>query len=73
MSEQTQACEGFNNKSGDKHQLANLLVLAASLSMLHLYSSACKALPWPLSDPHHQHHLFLPQTEFFRYLVDQVS
>lgn len=71
MSEQTQACEGFNNKSGDKHQLANLLVLAASLSMLRLYRSACKALPWPLSDPHH-HHLF-SQAEFFRYLVDQVS
>lgn len=51
MSEQTQACEGFNNKSGDKHQLVKLLFFAAYLSMLHLYGSACKAIPWPLSDP----------------------
>lgn len=58
MSEQTRACEGFNNKSGDKHQLANLLVSAASLSMLHLYRSACKAIPWPLSDPHPPFFLF---------------
>lgn len=50
MSEQTQACEGFNNKSGDKHQLAKPLFFAASLSMLHLYASACKAIPRPLSD-----------------------
>lgn len=50
MSEQTQACEGFNNKSGDKHQLAKSLFFAASLSMLHLYTFACKAIPWPLSD-----------------------
>lgn len=48
MSEQTQACEGFNNKSGDKHQLANLLVFLASVSMLHLYRAA---ILWPLSDP----------------------
>lgn len=51
MSEQTQACEGFNNKSGDKHQLAKPLFLVASLSMLHLSRSACNAIPWPLSDP----------------------
>lgn len=51
MSEQTQACEGFNNKSGDKHQLAIPLFFVASLSMLHLYRSACNAIPWPLSDP----------------------
>lgn len=58
MSEQTRACEGFNNKSGDKHQLANLLVSAACLSMLHLYRSACKAIPWPLSDPQPPFFLF---------------
>lgn len=76
MSEQTRACEGFNNKSGDKHQLANLLVSAASLSMLHLYRSACKAIPWPLSDPHPPSSFFFIiffQAEFFRYLEDQVS
>lgn len=50
MSEQTQACEGFNNKSGDKHQLAKPLFFVASLPMLHLYRYACKAIPWPLSD-----------------------
>lgn len=50
MSEQTQACEGFNNKSGDKHQLAKRLFFAASMSMLHLHASACKAIPRPLSD-----------------------
>lgn len=49
MSEQTQACERFNNKSGDKHQLAKAL-FEASLLMLHLYGYACKAIPWPLSD-----------------------
>lgn len=70
MSEQTQACEGFNNKSGDKHQLAKPLFLVASLSMLHLSRSACKAIPWPLSDPPLP---FFSQAEFFRYLKDQVS
>lgn len=50
MSEQTRACEGFNNKPGDKHQLVKPLFFLAFLSMLHLFTSACKTIPWPLSD-----------------------
>lgn len=68
MSEQTQAREGFNNKSGDKHQLAKPLSFVASLSVLHLYASACKAIPWPLSDLP-----FFLQAEFLRHLEDQLS